>query len=377
MPFSVDTYLPAFLAIRQSLGATPLEMQQTLSAYLFGFAFMGLFHGALSDSFGRRPVLLFGIAVFALASVGCASARGIMTLIAFRALQGMSCGVGMIVGGALTRDLLDEAGARRLMSHVMMIAGVAPAVAPIVGGSLFVHLGWAFVFWFLALLGALLFVIAWRTLPESLPRAQRQPFRPRPLLEGYKQVGTSSRFLSLALAGGLPFNAIFIYIFSAPTVLGVHLRLAPAQFFWLFVPIVLGSMAGSFLGARLSGSLRGARQISLGYAIMSAAATLGALHASFFAPHAVISILPIGACAFGFSLLAPGVAVTALDLFPSRRGMASSLQLFISNLANGIVASLVSPLVMDSTKAMAWAAAGLCLAGCAAWVTSLPPAERR
>ena len=96
-PFSIDTYLPAFTGIAKSIGATPVEMQQTLSAYLFGFALMNLVHGALSDSLGRRPVVLWGVAVFTLASAGCALSQHIGALVFFRALQGMAAGAGIVV----------------------------------------------------------------------------------------------------------------------------------------------------------------------------------------------------------------------------------------------------------------------------------------
>jgi DHA1 family bicyclomycin/chloramphenicol resistance-like MFS transporter len=116
-PFSIDTYLPAFDGIARTLGATPLQMQQTLSAYLFGFAAMNLFHGALADSFGRRPVILGGLVVFTLASVGCALTPSIGGLIFFRALQGMSTGAGMVVSRAIIRDMFAPADAQRVMSR--------------------------------------------------------------------------------------------------------------------------------------------------------------------------------------------------------------------------------------------------------------------
>ena len=135
-PFSIDTYLPAFTGIAQSLGATPVEMQQTLSAYLMGFALMNLFHGALADSWGRRPVVLAGLAVFTLASLGCALAQHIGQLVLFRALQGMSAGAGMVVSRAIIRDLFHPDQAQKVMSQVTIYFGVAPAVAPIIGGWL-------------------------------------------------------------------------------------------------------------------------------------------------------------------------------------------------------------------------------------------------
>src|SRR6476660_6240945 len=117
-PFSIDTYIPAFTGIAKALDATPLQMQQTLSAYLFGFAFMNLFHGALSDSFGRRPVVLCGIAMFTLASAGCALSQSIGQLVFFRALQGMSSGAGIVVSRAVIRDMFPPADAQKVMSQV-------------------------------------------------------------------------------------------------------------------------------------------------------------------------------------------------------------------------------------------------------------------
>ena len=139
-PFSIDTYLPAFAGIGQSLGATPIEMQQTLSSYLFGFAVMNLFHGALADSFGRRPVVLWGVALFTVASAGCALSQTIEQLVVFRALQGLSAGAGIVVSRAIIRDMFPPAQAQQVMSQVTIYFGVAPAVAPIVGGWLFVKI---------------------------------------------------------------------------------------------------------------------------------------------------------------------------------------------------------------------------------------------
>ena len=168
-PFSIDAYLPAFAGIAQSVGATPLQMQQTLSSYLFGFAVMNLFHGALADSLGRRPVVLVGVAMFTLASVGCAVSNSIGWLVLFRALQGMSAGVGMVVSRALIRDLYKPADAQRMMSQVSLFFGIAPAVAPLFGGVLFAWLDWHAIFWMLAVLGAALWAVTARWLPETLP----------------------------------------------------------------------------------------------------------------------------------------------------------------------------------------------------------------
>ena len=135
-PFSIDTYIPAFSAIAHSLNATPVQMQQTLSAYLFGFAFMNLFHGALSDSLGRRPVILGGLLLFTLASLGCALSQTVGQLIFFRALQGLSTGAGVVVSRAVVRDMFPPSEAQRVMSQITIFFGIAPALAPVIGGLL-------------------------------------------------------------------------------------------------------------------------------------------------------------------------------------------------------------------------------------------------
>lgn len=367
-PFSIDTYIPAFSGIAAALGATPVEMQQTLSAYLFGFAFMSLFHGALADSFGRRPVILWGIAVFTLASVGCALSQTIEQLVVFRALQGLSTGAGIVVSRAVIRDMFPPAQAQKVMSQVTIYFGVAPAIAPIVGGWLFVHMGWHSIFWFLALVGVALWTANYRLLPETLHMDQRQPFHMRHLVRGYVQLGSSARFVLLALASGVPFNGMFLYVLSAPAFLGEHLGLAPTQFFWFFVLTILGIMGGAWLSGRLAGRIPPKRQIRHGFLIMFSVALLNLAANLLFPPHAGWALLPIAVFAFGWALMVPVVTLLVLDLHPERRGMASSMQAFVGSTANGLVAGVIAPLVMHSTVLLALASLLMMGIGLVAWV---------
>ncbi len=367
-PFSIDTYLPAFDGIARSLNATPLELQQTLSAYLFGFAAMNLFHGALADSFGRRPVVIGGLALFTLASVGCALAPSIGWLIAFRALQGMSAGAGMVVSRAIIRDMFAPADAQRVMSQVTIYFGVAPAVAPIIGGLLYVYADWHAIFWLLAAIGALLLVLNVRVLPETLHAAQAQPFNARNLMRGYWQLGADPRFLALCLASGVPFNGMFLYVLSAPAWLGGLLKLAPTQFYWFFVPSVGGLMCGAWLSGRLAGSVAPGKQIRRGMNIMMLAAAVNiALNASPLVPQWWWAVPPVALFSFGWALMVPVVTIKVLDLVPDRRGMASSLQAFVGSVANGLVAGVIAPLVMHSTLLLALASAGFLCVGLVAW----------
>ena len=367
-PFSIDTYIPAFTGIAQALGATPVEMQQTLSAYLFGFAFMNLFHGALADSFGRRPVVLWGIAMFTLASAGCALAQSIEQLILFRALQGLSTGAGIVVSRAVIRDMFPPARAQQVMSQVTIYFGVAPALAPIVGGWLFVHAGWHSIFWFLTLIGVVLWVANFRLLPETLQPELRQPFNVPHLMRGYWQLGSSLRFVLLALASGVPFNGMFLYVLAAPAFLGEHLALAPTQFFWFFVLTISGIMGGAWLSGRLAGKIAPKRQIRHGFVIMFTVAVLNLAANAMFPAHVAWSLAPIALFSFGWALMVPVVTLLVLDLHPERRGMASSLQAFVGSVANGLVAGVVVPQVMHSTVLLALASLLMMCVGLVSWI---------
>ena len=366
-PFSIDTYLPAFSGIGASIGATPAEMQQTLSSYLLGFSLMNLFHGALSDSFGRRPVILAGASVFTLASIGCSLSSSIGWLVAFRALQGLSAGAGMVVSRAIIRDLFAPADAQRAMSQVTLYFAVAPAVAPLLGGWVFAGLGWHAIFWMLALLGTLLGVVIWRRLPETLHDSERQPFHPMHLLQGYAALVRSPQFLALVVASGVPFNGMFLYVLSAPAFVGRHLGLAPTQFFWFFAITVSGIMGGAWLSGRLAGRVPWRRQIRWGFVVMSAVSLLNVVLNLWFEPSPWWSMWPVGLYALGWSLMTPVVTLLVLDQVPERRGMASSVHSSISSAANALVAGALTPLVMDSPLDLALAALVMMAAGLLSW----------
>jgi DHA1 family bicyclomycin/chloramphenicol resistance-like MFS transporter len=366
-PFSIDTYLPAFAGIATSLSATPVEMQQTLSAYLFGFAFMNLFHGALSDSFGRRPVVLWGIALFTLASAGCALSQSIGQLVFFRAMQGLSTGAGIVVSRAVIRDMFPPAQAQKVMSQVTIYFGVAPAIAPMIGGWLFVHSDWHMIFWFLTAVSVALWAANYKLLPETLHTTQRQPFEVRHLMRGYWQLGSSPRFLLLALASGIPFNGMFLYVLAAPEFLGTHLQLAPGEFFWFFMLTISGIMSGAWLSGRLAGKIPPKRQIRHGFVIMLTIAVINLAANLLFDAHVAWAMFPIAVFAFGWALMVPVVTLLALDVQPDRRGMASSLQAFIGSTANGLVAGVLVPLIMHSTVALAVASLLMLCIGLVAW----------
>lgn len=371
-PFAIDTMFPAFPAIAAQLQATPLAMQQTISVYLIAYALMSLAHGPLSDALGRRPVILTGVGVFILASIGCALSPSLPTLLFFRALQGASAGAGMVVGRAIIRDCYSGAQAQRLMSTVSMIFGVAPAVAPIIGGWIIAFGHWSMIFWFIAAFALVLWLASLAWLPETHEPQQRVPLSLRALAGIYRTVLADRVFLPLALAGTLNFNAMFLYIASAPVFVLELLGLGEQQFAWLFVPTIAGMILGSFLSGRLAGRLSATATIRASYLLMLAAAGLNVALAQLLAtPMVPWSVLPIGLHAVGIGIGFPTLTLLLLDRYPEYRGSAASLQAFVSLVASTVIAGVVSPLLSGAALSLALGAALLTLAGFFSWRRAL------
>jgi DHA1 family bicyclomycin/chloramphenicol resistance-like MFS transporter len=291
-------------------------------------------------------------------STGAAIATNVHALIAWRVVQGLSVGAGMVVGRAMIRDLFGPEDAQRLMSMVTLFFGLAPAVAPVIGGLLFVGLGWRAVFWFLALVGLVLVVVTWRLLPETLAESARQSFHPMALLKGYREVGIDYRFLLLSFCAGLNFNAFFLYIVSAPVFMEEHLGLGPTEYAWLFGPCIAGIMIGSQLSGRAAGRYLAPVTVQRAYGFMAVAAGINTVYAFAVPPSVPWAMIPLMLYGVGFAMAMPSITLITLDLFPTRRGMAASLQGFVSGMVNVLTAGVLSPMVSHSTR---WLAMGMLL----------------
>lgn len=368
-PFSIDTYLPSFHAIGESLQATPLEVQQTLSAYLLPFAVMTLWHGAISDAFGRRRVILAALVLFGIASAGCVFATRIEHLWLLRGLQGISAGAGIVISRAIVRDLFDGPPAQRLMSHITMMFALAPAVAPVIGGWLQTLFGWRSVFAFLVLMTAVLGFACWRLLPETLPAARRQSLHAGYLGRTYWKVLSSPPFLFACAALSFNFAGFFIYVLSAPVFLMRHLGVPETGFLWLFGPAMLGLMSGSWIAGRLAGKLSLERTILAGYLVMGCAAAFNLGLNLALPPGLPWSVAPLFVYTLGMSLAMPCLTLLALDPFPEQRGLAASCQTFLQSGFNAVAAGLLAPLLWGSTLTLALGMGALMLAGGAvAWL---------
>lgn len=352
-PFAIDTYLPSFGAIAADLGATRLEVQQTLTAYLFPFALMTLWHGAIADALGRRRVILVGLVVFGFASLGCALAPSIEMLWVFRALQGATAGAGMVVGRAVVRDVMSGSEAQRLMSQVTMVFAVAPSIAPVIGGWIEAHLGWRWVFLFLV--GISLSVATWcyHALPETLPPSQRKPLHARYLLAAYREVLSHPAFVAGAFSTAIAFSGFFIYVMSAPVYLMQHLNLGETEFLWLFGPVTAGMMLGSWFSSHTAGRVGPVQIVVLGYALMIFAAFANSTISAFWAPSVPWSVVPHFIYVLGMAMTAPTLTLMGLDLFPDRRGLAASCQGLIATLVNTFNSAVLAPALWASPLRLA------------------------
>ena len=374
-PFSIDTYMPSFPARGVALAASPLQIQHTLTAYLLAFAAMMLFHGALSDAYGRRPIVLISLLLYTVASIGCAFTTDIHALLVLRALQGISAGAGLVIGRAMIRDLYEGAEAQRLMSRVTMIFGIAPAIAPIIGGWLHTWFGWRSIFVFLALIGVGMLAVCARYLPETLPRTARESFHPVPLFANYRKVGSHPEFQWLSLAVGLNFAGFFLYIASAPVFILQHLQLDEHEFGWLFIPAVSGIVLGAFISGRLAGKCSLRSTVQYAFMISFAAATLNVLYNLTPLP-GLPSVLIIMLYATGMSLAMPSISLLNLELYPRNRGMVSSLQGFIHTMGSTLAAGLLSPWLAHSPLLLALGMLGCLLGGGLAWLIYLRVAQK-
>ena len=367
-PFSTDTYIPAMKSMETALSTTHVALLQTLTLYFFSLAIMSLWHGAISDSVGRRPVILVSLAVYSVASLGCALAPNISTLLAFRALQGISGGAGVVVGRAMIRDAFAGADAQRMQSQVTIIFGLAPALAPIVGGYLVTAFGWRSVFLFMLLMSAITYIGVYNILPETHPKEKRQPLHPKALVRNYKRIFFTPQFQLLAGAVAFAFAGLFVYIAAASEYILIHLKLSETQFFWLFGAFISGLVSSALITSRIAGRVAIAKQMRIGLAVAFSGLVVKLIYLwSVTTPHVPWVVLPLVFYGLGLGLFSSAVTLRLLDLFPTLRGTCSSLQSFAQTMLAAITSGVIAPAVSHSIKTITLAGFGMLVIAIGLW----------
>ncbi len=349
-PFTIDTYLPSFPDIARDFGIGLAGTAQTMSLYLVAFAVTTLMWGPLTDSFGRRRVVLGAMGFYLLASLGCALAQNLHQLLLFRVLQGVAASGGIVIARAVIRDVYDGPQAQRAMAQVMMVFALAPAVAPIVGGWLHSWAGWRSVFIFLALYGGVTALLVLAILPETHPQQLRQSIHPRVVSGNYLQALRHLRFLALVLAFCCSFAGLFVYIVGSPAIIFDHLGMGANHFAVQFVPMVVGVMSGSWLAGKLSLRTDPLVTVRIAFGVGGLAVLLNLAQAAWLPPQPLTVIAPLVLYAFAVALMMPNLTILALDCFPYNRGMASAVQAFLQMSLNALVAGLAVPFVAPSLR---------------------------
>jgi MFS transporter, DHA1 family, multidrug resistance protein len=361
-PFAIDTYLPAFHIMGAELVASDVQIQQSLTFYLLPYAAMTLWHGAISDAIGRITTIKWGLSIFMLASIGCAFAPNVETLWFFRALQGASGGAGNTVARAMVRDLFEGAAAQRVMATIQMLFGIAPAVAPIIGGLL-LGFHWQAIFIFLAVYATLSLWAAVTFLPETMPPEKRFKLSAKNVLASYKTIFGDAEFAKICIAIGANFSAFFVYVLASPVFLGKHLHLTPQQYGYLFIPTVTGMVLGSYLAKRAAGQFIAKKVVKFAYGWMFFVAILNIAVCYFLPTNIIYNILPVALFNVGMALAMPILSIAALDRHPKIRGTAASGQAFIQMVLSTVSAGVVVPFVWFAPAGLAWAMAAYLLLG--------------
>ena len=373
---SIDAYLPALPTIAREFHCTLAAVQQTLTIYLVAYAGATLFQGTLSDSFGRRPVVLSSLLLYCVGTVGAGLAPDLGWLLFFRFSQGLSAGAGGVVGRAMVGDLFSGAEAQRAIAYISTIFGLAPAIAPILGGWLLAEWGWRAIFFAIALVTLTLWGMCLRWLPESLPRAERHPFHFQVIVRHYWEVGCHVRFLLRCFAVVLCFSGVLVYVASAPAYVLNILHLTVKDFGWLFLPMIGGMMTGSLLCSRLSHRVAPESTIRIGFAIMAVAALVDLVVAIYFVPRVPWAVMPKFFYGLGVSLATPAMVVRLLDTFPKVRGLSSALQTAAFMLVFSVGSGVICPLLFGSAARLAWGALGGLGLGAACWWLAGPTPKK-
>jgi DHA1 family bicyclomycin/chloramphenicol resistance-like MFS transporter len=373
-PFAIDMYLPGLPALARDLRASESASQLTLTACLVGLALGQLIAGPLSDSLGRRRPLMIGLIGYVLTSLLCALATSIEMLVAFRLLQGLAGGVGVVIATAVVRDRYNGAAAARFFSLLMLAIMISPLFAPSIGGELLHVTTWHGIFVALAVAGLLALVAAWFALPETLPSERRRPGGVRDAVASMRRLITEREFLSFAVPACLMNGALFAYISGSSFVFQQVYGVSPQTYGYLFAlngaALVVSSQVNRLLVGRLS-----PHQLMRFGLIAGAVAGVALLGVALAGGHPLAALMvPLVAMLASFGFVAPNSSALALSAHGDEAGAGSALLGALRFASGAVVAPLVGLAGAGTATPMV---AVIVLLGIAALVTFLALGPRR
>jgi DHA1 family bicyclomycin/chloramphenicol resistance-like MFS transporter len=331
-PISTDLYLPSVPAIGRALGADVAATQLTLSIFLAAFALAQIPVGPLSDRFGRRPILLAGLAVYTIASFACAVAPTIEALIAARAVQAIGACAGVVLGRAVVRDIYGRERAARMLAYIGTAMALAPMIGPIAGGFVESHFGWRWNFAILLTFGLAALLLTWTGLLESNAQPDRTALDPRRMAANFGTLLRDRAYLGFTLTVAFSYAGLFSFISGSSFVLIEGLGISSEQFGFCFAAIVVGYMTGTQIAGRLTMRLGIERMVWIG----GAASLAGGLAMVALAPRSgggtwalVAVVAPMVCYMIGTGIVMPNAQAGGLGPFPRMAGAASALMGFL------------------------------------------------
>jgi DHA1 family bicyclomycin/chloramphenicol resistance-like MFS transporter len=356
-PLAIDMYLPALPFIAQSLGATDAQAQLTLPTYFAGFAIGQAFYGPIADRFGRKPPLYFGLAIYIAATIGCALAPDVQTLIALRFLQAAGGCAGTVVARAMVRDLFSGADAIRVYSRVLLVFGVGPILAPMIGSGVLLWFGWREIFWLLTLIGVLSLILIFVRMPESLNPAHVRPLRLESIIVNYWRLFTHRNFVGYALTGGFMMAGTFGYIAALPFVI-VNVYGHPSAYFsWVFGINAVGFIIASQINVRVQRLYSPERVLlsALLLQMVAAAVFVTDVLAGWGGLFGILVPLFVWIATMGFVI--PNTTGLAMQPFAANAGAASAmlgvLQFVLAAVSSGLVAAAADGTALPMVGCMA------------------------
>jgi len=342
--FSVSIYTPSMPALVADFHTRPAMVKLTLSLFLVGFAVAQLVYGPLSDRFGRRPVLVGGLAIYVIGSLACVAAPSIEAMIAARFLQALGACAGPVLGRAVVRDVHGREGTARVLAWIGAATTLSPAIGPTLGGSIHVWFGWRGNFVLLAVFGAVLLATTWRLLGETNRQLDPAAVRLAPMAGNYHRLLTDRRYLGYMLSGSCIYAGLYAWIAAAPFLFVDRLGFAP-DYYGALTVITTGSyVGGSVTAARLTPAVGLDRMILIGCALAVVGAAAMNVLALAVALSAAALLGPMMLFSFGMGLTLANALAGGLLPYPRMAGAASALlgfaQMALAAVATGLVAAL-------------------------------------
>lgn len=343
-PFSIDMYLPAFKSIATSLDTDISQVTLTLTAYFVGISIGQLFYGPITDKFGRKKPLIFGLSLFLLASIGCALSPTINWLITMRILLALGGCVGMVVSRAVVRDLFPVSETAKIFSILMLIVGVAPILAPTMGGWVLAHYTWRSIFYFLTAFSFILIICVAFFLPESKNPNRAKSLKAKDVIKDYRDVFQEPTFFFYAFGSSIAMAGMFAYISGSPFVFMEHFKFTEQEYGWVFGGNAAGFIIGSQLNRLLLNRFSSFQVVKMSSLLLVFLSVLmfGLFSFSLLTPTLLIALLFF--YLFSLGLLVPNCTALALAPFTYNAGSASALIGFIQMITGASISGLVSVL---------------------------------